>query len=151
MQCMRTIRHRNAQPRDLDSFCLGPCKDLRVRGAVPMPAWFARHPCPPKFFGRALLRCDLCQDRSEPRKLEDGSFVIMEPADSSSSSVNMPWDLSRPLDEGEPPYYVDGDSSFILDPEPLDNSDDVCKATELVSTSATMARSNVSHLQYLTK
>jgi hypothetical protein len=75
----------------------------------------------------------------------------MEPADSSSSSVNIPWDLSRPLDLGEPPYYVDDDSSFVLDPEALDNSEDVCKATELVSTSTTMARSDVSHLQYLTK
>jgi hypothetical protein len=126
-----------------------------------MPAWFARHPYPPNKFGNAILRCDICYDRKGRRKFGNGSFVIMEPADSFSSSVDIPWALTLPLDKDDAPYYLDDDSSFLLDPEPLDdssfildpetldNSAGACKVPELVSTSTTLAGSEVSSLQLL--
>lgn len=95
-----------------------------------MPAWFAADPDPRMGFGIARPRCNLCYDRTRPHDLEDGSYVIMEPADDDSSSVNS------------------DDSSFILDPEPLVDSTDACKVTELVSASTTMARSEVSYQQF---
>jgi hypothetical protein len=90
-----------------------------------MSALFSAHPDPPMGFRGACPRCDICFDRRPPNR-EDGSYVIMEPADDG-------------------PSFNSDDSSFILDPEPLVDSADACKVTELVSTSTTMARSEVSY------
>lgn len=73
----------------------------------------------------------------------------MEPADSSSSSVDVPWVLSLPVDDGDDSCF--SDDSFVLDPEPLVDSGNVCKVTELVSTSTATAGSEVSYLQSIAK
>jgi hypothetical protein len=127
MQSKRVIRHQNAPASQLSNYCGGPCTNLRERGGFKMPAWLAAHPDPPKGFGNARPRCDLCYDRTRPRDLKDGSYVIMEPADHSS--------------------FNSDDSSFILDPEPLVDSVDACKVTELVSTSTATAKLEVSYPQ----
>ena len=93
-----------------------------------MPAWFAADPDPPLGFRGARPRCDSCHDRTRPRDLKYGGYVIMEPADDDSS-------------------FNSDDTSFILDPEPLVDSADACKVTGLVSTSTAMVRSEVSYLQ----